>query len=48
MVGERARVLVTELVEERRRAFDVGEKERDCARGQSVHSGMIERGPEKV
>jgi hypothetical protein len=48
MFREHAGIRVTELVEERRRPFDVREQKRDCAGRQGSHDGMIERSPEKV
>jgi hypothetical protein len=39
VLGEDIRVAVPELVQQLRRALDVGEEEGDCARGQLGHPG---------
>jgi hypothetical protein len=43
LLGEDVRIRVTELMEQLRRALDVGEEEGDCAGRQLCHAGQVNR-----
>ena len=48
VLGQRTRILITELLQQPSRALDIGEEERDGAGRQLGHPGIMRRPREKV